>query len=84
MARIKIDDLPVTEDLTAEQEALLLGAGLKSFRPTLEGLEDRQLMAASINVAAGVMTIRGYGGPIRSRSPLRSPTSPPGVYRACG
>src|SRR4051812_6174446 len=61
MARIRIDDLPVAESLTPEQEALLLGAGLKSFRPTLEGLEDRQLMAAGISFAAatGVLTIQG-------------------------
>ena len=48
MARIRIDDLPVAENLTPEQEALILGAGLKSFRPSLEALEDRQLMAAGI------------------------------------
>jgi hypothetical protein len=45
MARIRIEDLPVAEDLTAEQEELIQGAGPKSFRPKLEGLEDRQRMA---------------------------------------
>jgi RTX calcium-binding nonapeptide repeat (4 copies) len=61
MARIRIDDLPVAEDLTPEQEALIQGAGLKSFRPSLEALEDRQLMAAGITLAAatGVLTIEG-------------------------
>jgi hypothetical protein len=47
MARIRIDDLPVAEHLTPEQEALIQGAGLKSFRPTLEALEDRQMMSAN-------------------------------------
>ena len=48
MARIRIEDQPVAEDLTAEQEELIVGAGLKSFRPTLEGLEDRQLLASHL------------------------------------
>ena len=43
MARIRIDDLAVAEALTPEQEALLLGAGLKSFRPSLEALEGRDM-----------------------------------------
>src|SRR5262245_27597503 len=62
MTRIRIDDLPVAEDLSPEQEALILGAGLKSFRPSFEDLEDRQLLAVNITVAAGVMTIRGDEG----------------------
>jgi hypothetical protein len=51
MARIRIDDLPVAEDLTPEQEALIQGAGLKSFRPSLEVLEGRQLMSAHLGDA---------------------------------
>jgi hypothetical protein len=51
MARIKIEDLPVAENLTPEQEALVEGAGLRPFRPRLEGLEDRQLMDAGIGQA---------------------------------
>jgi Raf kinase inhibitor-like YbhB/YbcL family protein len=47
MARIRIDDLPVGESLTPEEEALLLGAGLKSFRPTVDYLEARELMSAN-------------------------------------
>jgi hypothetical protein len=43
MARIHTDDLPVAEALTSEQEALLAGAGLRSFRPCLESLEGRDL-----------------------------------------
>jgi hypothetical protein len=48
MARIKIEDLPIAENLTPEQEELIQGAGLRSFRPKLEGLEDRQLMASGL------------------------------------
>ena len=51
MARIKIEDLPVAENLTPEQEALIEGAGLRPFRPTLEGLEDRQFMDADFGDA---------------------------------
>jgi hypothetical protein len=43
VTRIRIDDLPVAEDLTPEQEELILGAGLRSFRPQLEVLEGRAL-----------------------------------------
>jgi Raf kinase inhibitor-like YbhB/YbcL family protein len=45
MARIRIDDLPVAENLTPEQEALIQGAGPKFFRPSLEVLEGRDLPA---------------------------------------
>ncbi len=43
VTRIRIDDLPIAEELTPEQEALIQGAGLKSFRPQLEVLEGRAL-----------------------------------------
>src|SRR5262245_47163000 len=39
VTRIRIDDLPVAENLTPEQEELIQGAGLKSFRPSVEALE---------------------------------------------
>lgn len=45
VSRIRIDDLPIAEELTPEQEALILGAGLKSFRPSLEVLEERAVPA---------------------------------------
>jgi hypothetical protein len=63
MARVRIDDLPVAETLTPEQEELIQGAGLKSFRPTLEAPEDRLMMAGDITFAAatGVVTIQGDG-----------------------
>ena len=48
MARIKIDDLPVAENLTPEQEEQIQGAGLRSFRPTLESLEGREMMDAGL------------------------------------
>jgi hypothetical protein len=48
MARIRIEDLPLTENLTAEQEELIVGAGRPSFRPSFEALEDRQLLAAAL------------------------------------
>jgi Raf kinase inhibitor-like YbhB/YbcL family protein len=60
MARIRIDDLPVAEELTPEQEALLLGAGLKSFRPTLESLEAREVPTVTSALGAdGVLTVTG-------------------------
>ena len=52
MTRVRIDDLPVAEDLTPEQEELILGAGLKSFRPSLESLETREMMDAGLGGAA--------------------------------
>jgi hypothetical protein len=51
MARIEIKNLPVAHKLTPEQEELLKGAGLRSFRPTFEVLEGRQLMAAHLGSA---------------------------------
>jgi hypothetical protein len=51
MARIKIDDLPVAENLTPEQEELIQGAGLRSFQPSIESLETRQLMDAGLRGA---------------------------------
>jgi hypothetical protein len=61
MSQIRIDDLPVAETLTPEQEELIQGAGLKSFRPTLEALEDRLMMAGDItfSAATGIVTIQG-------------------------
>jgi len=52
--RIKIEDLPVTENLTPEQEEQVEGAGLRSRRLSLEGLEDRQLMASHLAAALPV------------------------------
>jgi hypothetical protein len=71
MSRIKIDDLPVAENLTPEQEALLLGAGLKSFRPSIEALEDRQLMAAGITFAEATGVLRIEAAPEGSLASVR-------------
>jgi Raf kinase inhibitor-like YbhB/YbcL family protein len=59
MTRIRIDDLPVAENLTPEQEELIQGAGLKSFRLSLESLEGREvpaLIAPGIDLTDRVMT----------------------------
>ena len=45
MVRVRIDDLPAAEGLTPEQEELIQGAGLRSFRPRLEVLEGREVPA---------------------------------------
>jgi phosphatidylethanolamine-binding protein (PEBP) family uncharacterized protein len=63
MTRIRIDDLPVAENLTPEQEALIIGAGPRSFRPMLEELERREVPAAlapGIDLTANVLTIKGF------------------------
>ena len=62
MSRIKIEDLPVAENLTPEQEALIEGAGLRPFRPTLEGLEDRQFMDADFGDALLALMLPTAGG----------------------
>jgi hypothetical protein len=63
MTRIRIDDLPVAETLTPEQEELIQGAGLRSFRPMLEELERREVPAAlatGIDLTDSVLTIKGF------------------------
>jgi hypothetical protein len=62
MARIRIDDLPVADNLTPEQEALIQGAGLRSFRPRLEFLEGRDMpamLAPGLHLTDGVLTMQG-------------------------
>jgi hypothetical protein len=61
MARIRIDDLPPAETLTPEQEALIAGAGLRSFKPSFEVLEGREMMDA------------GIGGALTTLPPLAQP-----------
>src|SRR5262245_9880239 len=55
MTRIHVNDLPAADTLTAEQEELIQGAGLRLRRPTLEGLEDRELMASHL---AGALLVK--------------------------
>jgi hypothetical protein len=53
MARIRLDDLPPEETLSPEELERLFGAGVRdSFRPTFEGLENRELYAAGVTAAA--------------------------------
>src|SRR5260370_8712021 len=47
MARIKIADLPLLQDLTEEQLKELFGAGDKRERRSFDGREDRMLMSVS-------------------------------------
>jgi hypothetical protein len=51
MARIRIEDLPPVENLTPEELEEILGAGLRSFRPTFEALDARELMDAGLGRA---------------------------------
>jgi len=48
MARIRIEDLPVLDKLTAEEMEELYGAGRFSFRPSFEALEAREMMDAGL------------------------------------
>jgi phosphatidylethanolamine-binding protein (PEBP) family uncharacterized protein len=68
--RIRIEDLPVAEELTPEEKELLAGAGLRrSFRPTLEQLEAREVpanLAPGIDLDAGVLRVTGSNGPVRT------------------
>jgi hypothetical protein len=51
MARITINDLPPGDGLSPEQEEQVLGAGPKSFRPSIEALEAREVYDASLGGA---------------------------------
>ena len=51
MARITIDDLPAAPELPPEQEGQVQGAGPRPFKPGIEPLEGRQLMAAHLGAA---------------------------------
>jgi exo-beta-1,3-glucanase (GH17 family) len=46
MARIRIEELPPADNLMPEEMEQIFGAGRTSFRPMLEGLETRDLMAS--------------------------------------
>jgi hypothetical protein len=51
MATIRIEDLPPVENLTPEEAEQFMGAGLRTFRPTLEHCEARELMSGTQIVA---------------------------------
>src|SRR5262245_29271357 len=65
MSRIRIEDLPVGENLSPEERERLFGAGRGSFRPTIETLEGREMYAANLSSAlspallASAQTARG-------------------------
>lgn len=48
MARIRIEDLPVVENLATEEMEEVFGAGRFSFRPGMESLEAREMMDAAL------------------------------------
>ncbi|HEY7428050.1 MAG TPA: hypothetical protein VH682_27700 [Gemmataceae bacterium] len=62
MARIKIEDLPVGENLTPEEEERLFGAGWRSFRPMLESLESREMMDAGLGYGLQLQLAQPTGG----------------------
>lgn len=78
MARIRIDDLPIEENLTPEEEELILGAGRRSFRPTFESLENRELTDAALGAAVlpGLLQGEGHAAQVRAWAPAS--TSPQG------
>jgi hypothetical protein len=51
MARIRIEDMPAAENLSALEQEELFGAGRPSFRPSIESLEGRELYAANLGAA---------------------------------
>ena len=46
MSRIRIEDLPTVETLTQEELDAIFGAGRRSFQPTFEALEAREVTDA--------------------------------------
>src|SRR5262245_1492825 len=87
MARIEIEDLPVADNLTPEQEELIQGAGPRSFRPTLEALEGREMMDAGLGhglqlpVALPASGGADPAGQVRLLTPTTD-VSQAGMYRA--
>ncbi len=60
--RIVIEDLPDLETLSPEEQAEIIGAGRKPFRPSLERLERREMFAgatAIFTAASGVLRVDG-------------------------
>jgi hypothetical protein len=53
MPRIRIDDLPAMNDLTAEEMKQILGTGPRWVRPGIEPLEDRTLMSVRWTAGSG-------------------------------
>jgi hypothetical protein len=51
MVRIRIENLPTVENLTQDELEQIFGAGLRSFKPTFDALENRALMTAGLRGA---------------------------------
>src|SRR5262245_36459177 len=69
MARITIDDLPAAPELPPEQEEQVQGAGPKSFKPSIESLEGREMYAADL---AGALA-PGLLAPVKAAAPDPAP-----------
>src|SRR5262245_55252980 len=83
MARITIKDLPVAENLTPEQEELIQGAGPRSFRPTFEALEGREMMDAGFgHVLQLPVALPAFGGADPGGHVPMLDTSAPGATQA--
>jgi exo-beta-1,3-glucanase (GH17 family) len=78
MARIRIEDLPPADDLMPEEMEQIFGAGRTPFRPTLEGLETRDLMAAHFHGAL-LPDLTAGAGPLVSQTGQALPPHQPQV-----
>jgi hypothetical protein len=63
MTRIQFNDLPPFETLTPEAMEEIFGAGLRSFQPTIEALEAREMMDAGLGQALVAPLPRGGVAP---------------------
>src|SRR5207302_11100149 len=64
MTCITINDLPSVETILPGELEQIFGAGPRTFRPSFEQLEDRQLLAASVTASFqnGVLDVEGTSG----------------------
>jgi hypothetical protein len=77
MPRIRIEDLPTVDILAAEEEALIFGAGRRSFQPTVESLESREMMDAGLGRSLLPPLEQGVGGqPSTFERQLAAPQAP--------
>ncbi len=56
MARIQIEDLPNIKNMTQEEQEQILGAGQRSFKPTFDALEAREMMDAALGAVLPGLT----------------------------
>ena len=76
MARIRIEDLPTVENLTSEEQETLIGAGRRSFQPTFEALEAREMMDVGLGRALLPTLGPGGAGNAPQLSHQQQPTTP--------